>query len=147
MNTSALLSYKTPISRTVILGVVIVVGLFLLNLLVRLVAGKVFGFGFFLIILIPALALSRGGVTLNADTVVIRRGFGKKEYPLRGTSFGYGQKSGLAAIRLSLSLHTNFLCVRQAGKQDALLPLNIAQADFEALVAAMRERGAVMDAA
>ena len=58
----------------------------------------------------------------------------------------YGHKTGVAAWLQSLSPRTGFLRIPQEGKPDTVLHLNLAREDFDSLVAAMRERGASLEA-
>lgn len=146
MSTPATLVYKTPVARTIVAACILLAAMILVNMLMYHVNGKVFGPLWIIVILGPCLAISRGGVTLERDSMTIKRGFGKKEYPLSGPTFVYGHKKGVPALLQSLSTETNFFRIRQDGKNDMVMPVNIARADFENLVTAMRERGALVQA-
>ena len=147
MNAPATLAYKTPASRTIVAALILLAAMLVVNMVMYHLDGKVFGPLWMVVILGPCLALSRGGVTLERDSVIIKRGFGEKEYLLSGVIFVYGHKSGAPALLQSLSTQTNFFRIRQDGKNEVVMPVNIPRADFEALVTAMRERGAVVQAA
>ena len=146
MHTPATLTYKTPVARTVAAACILLAAMVLVNMLMYHVNGKIFGPLWTIVILGPCLALSRGGVTLERDSMTIRRGFCKKEYPLSGGTFVYGHKSGVSALVQSLCTQTNFFRIRQEGKNEVIMPVNIPRADFEILVTAMRERGAMVQA-
>lgn len=144
MNTPATLTYKTPVARTIVAALILLATMLVVNMLMYHLDGKVFGPLWIIVILGPCLAISRGGVTLERDAVTIRRGFGKKEYPLLGAIFIYGHKTGVSALLQSLFTQTNFFRIRQEGKNEVVMPVNIPRADFETLITAMRERGATV---
>ena len=146
MNATATLTYKTPAMKTVIAGVIGLAAQFVVNILMAYFTGRLFGLGFFIIALIPCLTMSRTKVMLEADDLAFRHGFGQKRIPLRGGAFGSGHKTGFAAWLQSLSPRTGFLRIRQVGKPDMVLHLNLAREDFDNLMAAMRERGASLEA-
>ena len=146
MNAFTPLTYKTPAARTIVAALILLAAMLLVNMLMYHVNGKVFGPLWIIVILGPCLAISRGGVTLEREAVTIKRGFGKKEYPLSGAIFVYGHKTGIPALLQSLFTQTNFFRIRQDGKNEVILPVNIPRADFEMLVTAMRERGATVQA-
>ena len=146
MNTSATLTYKTPAVRTIAAALILLATMLLVNMLMYHLNGRVFGPLWILVILGPCLAISRGAVILGRDSITIKRGFGKKEYPLTGAVFVYGHKTGVPALLQSLFTQTNFFRIRQEGKNEVVMPVNIPRADFETLVGAMRERGATVQA-
>ena len=51
------------------------------------------------------------------------------------------------ALLQSLFLRTIFLRIRQEGKSEEVMAVNIAREDFEKVVTAMRERGSAVNAA
>ena len=146
MNAVATLAYKTPVMKTVIAGVIVLAALFVANMLLAYFTGRVFGLGFFIIALIPCLTMWRTGVMLEADALAFKSGFSKKSFPLKGNTFVYGHKTGFPAWMQSLSPRTGFMRIRQEGKSDMVLHLNLAREDFDNLVATMRERGAIVEA-
>ncbi len=147
MNNFAPLTYKTPVMRTIMAAGVILVALMLGSAVMYQINGKVFGFGMILIVLLPCLVLSRSGAILEQDSVIIRQGLGKKKFLFNEAKFFYGRKTGFAALLQSLSLQANFFRIQQTGKREVVLPLNITNQDFEALVMTMRERGASVETA
>ena len=146
MNTPVTITYKTPVARTIVAALILLATMLVVNMLMYHFDGKVFGPLWIIIILGPCLAISRGGATLERDAVTIKRGFSKREYPLDGATFVYGYKTGVPALLQSLFTQTNFFRIRQDGKNEVIMPVNIPRADFEMLVAAMRERGATVQA-
>ena len=146
MNTPATLTYKTPAARTIVAALILLAVMLLVNMLMYHVNGKVFGPLWIIVILGPCLAVSRGRVILERDSMTISRGFGKKEYSLDGVTFAYGHKTGIPALLQSMFTQTNFFRIRQEGKNEVIMPVNIPRADFDMLVKAMRERGAMVQA-
>lgn len=147
MNRTPIISYKTPWTRTLVAAGFILALVILAEILMYQMSGRIFGLLWVAVFFGITITLSRGGVALAPDALVIRRGLGKKEYPLKGATFFYEEKTGLPALLQSLFLRTIFLRIRQEGKSEEVMAVNIAREDFEKVVTAMRERGSAVNAA
>ncbi len=147
MNSMPTISYKTSWTRTLVAAGFILALVILAEILMYQMSGKLFGLLWAAVFFGITITLSRGGIALGPDSLVIRRGLGKKEYPLKGATFFYEEKTGLPALLQSLFLRTIFLRIRQEGKPEVVMAVNIVREDFEKVVTALRERGSTVNAA
>ena len=147
MSNTATISYKTPWARTLVAAGIILALIILADILMYQISGKIFGLLWVAVFFGITITLSRSGIAVAPDAVIIKRGLGKKEYPLKGVTFFYTEKSGLPALLQSLSLRTIILRIQQDGKSDVVMAVNIPREDFEKVMAAMREHGGAVNAA
>ena len=91
--------------------------------------------------------MSRQKVTVSDESLRIAFGFGKKDYPFQDTLFRYENPGAPINPLRRLGPRDHMFYMQRQGQKQAKMALNLATPDFEALIAALKERGAQIEMA
>ncbi len=143
---SSELTFSTPASHIVKYIVAGVIGGIIAVVLLLLIVGRA-QLIFIIIPVVMVCLMSRQKISVSDDSLRIAFGFGKKDYSFKDTLFRYENPAAPINPLRRLGPRDHFLYMQRQGQKQAKMALNLATPDFEALIAALKERGAQVEMA
>ena len=141
------ITYTTPTLRMIGFAVVTFIAFLLIARCISLFFAISIKLLPFIIAFVIAIVIMRHKVILGSDYVQLHLGGQKKKLSFTDTTFRTSVATGPASWFQSFGPRTNRLHIFQEGQKEVKMPVNISQADFEAFIAGLKERGAKVEAA
>ena len=143
---SSELTFSTPASHIAKFIVAAIVGGIIAVALLLLIVGRA-QLIFIIVPVVMICLMSRHKVSVSDDSLRIAFGFSKKDYSFKDTLFRYEDpKAPINPLR-RLGPRNHLLYTQRQWQKQAKIALNLATPDFEALIAALKERGAQVEVA
>mgnify|MGYP003622333567 CR=1 FL=1 len=140
-------SFATSVAATVKFTIAAIIGAAIVVAIILFVFEHDVKIIFILVFLVMSVLMFRQTFTVGPDSLRTKIAMQKKTHSFADTTFRAGCNTGAKSWLQSLSARTNLLTIQTAGKKPVTTPINLSQAEFDALIALLKERGAKVEGA